>query len=85
MRDSAWFAGVGGAAARQRIIEYGSADQAAEDLARYLSDLEACGLKPHGEGGDRYYSGNTVGGKWLRVDVEYGKTWTSVVEVQNSW
>ncbi|MFE4368888.1 hypothetical protein ACFRMN_11725 [Streptomyces sp. NPDC056835] len=85
-RYSAAYDGAGTALARHRVIEYDDADQAAEDLAALRDSIAACGLKQYGEGKDAYYAGNaSKGGQWLRVSVEHGRTWTSVVEVQSTW
>lgn len=78
------FEGDGESIARHRYIDYGSAAQAADELKQLKGALAACGLNPRGRGSDAYYAGTSTGGPWLRVDIDNGRTWTSVVDVQTS-
>ncbi|WP_254707161.1 hypothetical protein [Streptomyces lunaelactis] len=78
------YKGDGEAVARHRYADYGSAVQAADELRRLKDALAACGLKPRGTGADAYYAGTSTGGPWLRVDIDSGTKWISVIEVQTS-
>ncbi|MGW1492212.1 hypothetical protein [Streptomyces sp. NPDC002402] len=79
---TAIYQGDGGAVARHRYADYGSAAQAAHELERLKDALAACGLRPRGTGADASYAGTTRGGPWLRVDIDSGPKWISVIEVQ---
>ncbi|WP_328669895.1 hypothetical protein OG905_14990 [Streptomyces sp. NBC_00322] len=79
---TAVYQGDGGAVARHRYADYGSAAQAARELERLKDALAACGLGPLGTGADASYAGTTRGGPWLRVDIDTGPKWISVIEVQ---
>lgn len=81
---TAVYEGDGESIARHRYIDYGSADQAADELKQLKDALAACGLKPQGKGAEAYYAGTSTSGPWLRVDIDNGRTWISVIEVQTS-
>ncbi|WP_329063878.1 hypothetical protein [Streptomyces sp. NBC_01429] len=83
VRYTRWFDSEEGGVARQRVIDYSDADQTAEDLAVYREALTNCGLSRHGKGAETYYEGVTKGGPRLRVSIEHGSTWISVVEEQD--
>ncbi|MBA2944330.1 hypothetical protein [Streptomyces himalayensis] len=79
------FNGDDEALARQRYAEYDNAADAAADLTDLRESLSACGLKQHGRGEDSYYADIDTDGRGMRVTIEHGERWTSVVEVQEGW
>ncbi|MFD9221850.1 hypothetical protein ACFWDI_17995 [Streptomyces sp. NPDC060064] len=79
---TALYEGDGKSIARHRYVDYANAAQAADGLRQLTDALAACGLEPRGKGADMYYAGDSAGGPWLRVDVDHGRAWISVIEVQ---
>lgn len=71
-----------GATSRQRVTEYDSANAAGGEVALLRDALTECGLREHGTGAERYWSGVTESSSWLRVDVARWGKWVSVVEVE---
>ncbi|MEU3738920.1 hypothetical protein AB0E78_17780 [Streptomyces sp. NPDC032198] len=71
-----------GADARQRVTEYDSASVAEAEVGLLREALTECGLREHGAGEDRYWSGVTTSSSSLRVEVEGWGKWVSVVEVE---
>ncbi|WP_156725887.1 hypothetical protein [Streptomyces apocyni] len=88
-RFTSEFVGKEDSRARHRLVTYESADAASAELSSLRRQIESCGLEwtgsgtgPRGGADSRYEGETAAGGAWMRVDIEFGARWVSVVEIQ---